>query len=356
MNRMRQKLKWILPAALLLLAGCAKDSGFFGGRRAEKEAALPTWTPDGETARMVKIAGEATWLTVRGRYIRNQHGEPVLLRGVSIPDPQHADKLRGDRTASSMMRSAVKDLRANVIRIPVMPEGTESMGFAHDPQAYLKTHLDPVIDLAEKLGVYVIIDCHYIADYPELSAKVQEFWRHVAPRYKRSPNVIFEIFNEPIGPNDWTTFRAFAQPIVDRVRKMAPDNLIIVGGPNWSLNMGGAAKEPIAGRNIVYALHVYPRHAPATWQEDADALMQQHPVMVTEWGFESGAEPVLSGTRSGFGEPFVAWLEARQLGWTAWIYDDRWTSRMLDEGGALTGGEGGMGEVVAEALRRSWRL
>jgi endoglucanase len=254
------------------------------------------------------------------------------------------------------MAAAVKDLGANVIRLPIHPEAVDGMGFLHDPESYFEEHLDPLVDAARDMGVHLIIDLHYVADYPDLADEAFFFWRKVAPRYKREPHVLYELFNEPIAPNDWETFRAFAQPLVDAVRKMAPDNVIIVGGPGWSLNMSGAADQPITGKNVMYAVHVYPRHPTSAWRSDLDRLMQNHPVFVTEWGYEDGAESVLSGTRSGFGEPFVSFLETRQLSWTAWIYDDRWTSRMLTEAGTLTGGEGGMGELVLESLRRSWSV
>src|SRR5206468_12244108 len=83
-----------------------------------------------------------------------------------------------------------------------------------------------------------------------------EFWRQVAGRFKTSPGVVFELHNEPFpdGNQDtisaWTCWRdggncpgldyaaAGMQELVDAVRAAGADNLVLLGGVQYSDALG----------------------------------------------------------------------------------------------------------------------
>ena len=59
----------------------------------------------------------------------------------------------------------------------------------------------------------------------------------MAPRYASDQGVLYEVYNEPIatgGSSNWNSWQPIVQEFVDVIRSHAPDNLVLVGAPNWS--------------------------------------------------------------------------------------------------------------------------
>jgi hypothetical protein len=297
-------------------------------------------------------------LHVEGTLIKDSAGNTVTLRGVNIADPQHLDNKPWERpgvSARIVAENAIENFNVNVIRVPIHPgesnypdEGWFSP--KNGRQKYFDNHIVDLVDYITGLGVYVIIDLHYISDYSNLQDEVLEFWEFMAPKYADNPFVIYEIFNEPIYPDNWNTWKnTIAQPAVDLIRSYAPDTLIIVGGPYWSSHMSGAATNPVSGDNLVYTAHVYSNQSKSAWEKNFRPTMNKFPLFVTEWGFEGGSAE--HGTASGFGTPFLEWMNADGLSWTAWCFDSVWGPRMFDSNWNLLTGNNGMGQFVKDALQ-----
>lgn len=311
----------------------------------------PTPTPNPEPT------PGTTWLRTQGNKILNPQGQQVILKGVNIADPEHLDIKTWERpnvSARSIAALATDQYFAEVIRLPILPGNTSypNEGFfstINGYDVYFKNHILPVVtDLTSK-GIYVIIDLHYISDYGNLYSKVKDFWTFMAPKFANNPYVIYEIFNEPINPNDWANWKnTIAQPITNLIRSFAPNNLIFVGGPYWSSNMAGAATNPVSGTNLVYIGHIYSNQTPAMWDSRFGALADKYPLFISEWGFETG------GTEGGdinYGKQFEVWMRTRGLGWTVWNFDTLWGPRMFNSDWTLRGGTGGEGTFVRDLLQ-----
>ena len=265
------------------------------------------------------------------------------------------DNERPGISAQWVVDKAVNEFHAQVIRITVHPgdpnyptEGWFSE--INGGEKYFNNHVKPLVDDLTSKGIYSIIDLHYVSDWSGLYPRVKEFWTYMAPKYKDNPYVIYEIFNEPIYPDNWNSWKdEIAQPAVNLIRSLAPDNLIIVGGPFWSSHMSGAATNPVQGNNIIYTAHVYSNQSASDWERNFGPTMRKFPMFVTEWGFETGSNQ--GGTQSGFGVPFVKWMDDNQLSWTAWCFDSLWGPRMFDSNWNLLTGNGGMGDYVRDLLR-----
>lgn len=277
-------------------------------------------------------------LRTEGNKLIDVNGQVVTLRGLMPSDPAvlrrkgQLERLFFDRMAAS---------GANVIRIPVHPERWE-----HDPD-YLWRYLDPIVTWNGENGVYTIIDLHFIGDIgtdrglqmPDIENPSKdfaiEFWRQVASYFKDTPHVIFEIFNEPadIPASDW---RVNAQSLVDTIRSAGADQLIIVGGIEYSRDLSWALEEPINGENTAYAAHIYPAHSRYSWDRWFGDVAKKYPVVVTEWGWmeadPSGEQPYLVGSQKTYAEPFMEYLEQRGIGWVACWYDDEWKPAMFEAG------------------------
>ena len=65
--------------------------------------------------------------------------------------------------------------------------------------------------------------------YPEAVA----FFSELAAKYGDKPNVIYEIVNEPEKDETWPQVKEYATAVISAIRQHDPDNLVIVGSPEW---------------------------------------------------------------------------------------------------------------------------
>ena len=82
-------------------------------------------------------------------------------------------------------------------------------GYITDPQGALQK-LFAVVDGAVSCGAYIIVDWHSHVLHLE---EATEFFTAVAERYKGVPNVIYELFNEPVG-DSWADLKAYAESLI----------------------------------------------------------------------------------------------------------------------------------------------
>jgi endoglucanase len=276
-------------------------------------------------------------LRAQGNRIVNGQGEVVRLQGLMIPDPA---RLVGEGRFTRSLFESMRTMGANVIRIPVHPQH-----WARDPD-YLRRYLDPAVEWAGGLGMYVIVDWHsignavtgYAPQSPEsfchTEAMTTDFWKRVAGHFKDTPHVIHEIFNEPqsISAADW---RRCAGRLVGVIRAQGAGQLIIVGGLEYGRELDWVLQEPPAGENLAFASHIFPSHARSGWDHDFGGVASRYPVVITEWGFIDKQQPTnpseayLRGDVDTYGEPLIAYLNGRRIGWVACWFDEQWQPAML---------------------------
>ena len=295
------------------------------------------------------------WLSVSGRFIRDPQDNNVVLRGVSLVDVSVANsRPRNAVTLTNMVTDDANSWYARVVRFPVYPNAIDGQpGWIANPDSYFNNHLDPAIQNCISRQIYCIIDWHYISDYTSntIDTTTRAFWSYVAPRYANTPNVIFELYNEPINPDNWSTWKTTAQPWVNLIRSLAPNNLILIGGPRWSQNLSSAASDPFVGSNLVYVAHIYPEHGgQSTWDSWFGNAANSVPFFITEWGWQQGGATPTNGTLSGYGVPFSTYMESKGLSWTAWVFDQFWQPVMFDQNYNLLGGENYMGQYTKDFL------
>lgn len=221
-------------------------------------------------------------LNVRGNHIVDQHQRPVALAGPSLfwgNKGWQGDQFFHHQTVSYINQK----WNASIIRVPMGVEANG--GLLHDWDERLRK-IKTVIDAALGEGLYVIIDwhSHHAEDYVD---EAKMFFREMAITYGHHPNIIYEIYNEPLDTTDWSSvIKPYAEAVIAAIREQDPDNLIVVGTQSWAQDVDKAADDPITGfTNIVYALHFYAGAHKQELRDKAEyAINKGLALMVTEWG------------------------------------------------------------------------
>lgn len=273
-------------------------------------------------------------LSVKENKIVDSSGKAINIKGVMAPDPR---KLDLEDTFNREYYEKIFSEGGNILRLPVHPDMWEK------DKDYFWKYLDQIVAWAGENNQYVVIDLHFIGniasgvgdEMPNLKQKPKEFalnfWKQTAQYFKNVPNVIFEICNEPakITSEEWYNT---AEELVKVIRETGADQLIIVGGIDYSYDLSWVEKTPIKDNNVAYAAHIYP--ARENWDYYFGEISKKYPVIVTEWGFidenrDGTQQNYLIGDKDSFGEPFLKYLEEKNIGWIACWYDDGWEPQMF---------------------------
>lgn len=135
---------------------------------------------------------------------------------------------------------------------------TADGGYIDNPS--VKNKVKEAVEAAKELGIYVIIDWHILNDGNpnQNKEKAKEFFKEMSSLYGSTPNVIYEIANEPNGDVNWKRdIKPYAEEVIPVIRKNDPDNIIIVGTGTWSQDVNDAADDQLKDANVMYALHFY---------------------------------------------------------------------------------------------------
>ena len=300
-------------------------------------------------------------ISVKGSHFVDPSGETVLFRGLSIADP---DKLEEQGRWNRELFAAVKDMGANLVRIPVHPAAWRS----RTPRAYLVL-LDQAVDWCTDLGMHVIIDWHSIGNlkagmfqepiYNTSMAETLDFWRLMAMHFKGDHTVaFFELFNEPthyngmLGTLSWADWREMNEEMIGVIRYWDKETIPLVAGFDWAYDLDAVHYDPVRAQGIGYVTHPYAnkRGQPwePRWEEDFAFVADRYPVIATEIGF--GLKPGEAVDDAHYGNRITRFLEQRGISWMAWVYDPEWEPKMLEsfDGFRLSGS----GEFFKQAMHR----
>ena len=216
-------------------------------------------------------------LSVKGSYMVGQYGDTVQLRGMSF----FWSQWMGQYYNGDVVKWLRDDWKCTVVRAAM---GVESGGYLENPDTEVQKVID-VVDAAISKGIYVIIDYHSHEAYKNPEA-AKRFFGQMAKKYGKYPNVIYEIFNEPLQDAGWNkNLKPYAETVIAKIREFDPDNIVIVGTRQWSQLVSEAAMNPIKQPNIMYTLHFYSgTHREWLRQEAQKAIDSGIALFVTEYG------------------------------------------------------------------------
>ncbi len=207
--------------------------------------------------------------------------------GGSIAGPSlfwSSDGWGGERFYNAeTVKKAKHEFGASLIRATMGAVSSGQGGYLDIPLANLNK-VTTVVDAAIDNDMYVIIDWNSHSAEQD-TAKAIEFFTEMARRYGHKNNIIYEVYAQPIY-QPWTTIKQHAEQVIEEIRKIDEDNLIIVGSSFYSQNVNEAADSPITiSTNIAYSLQFYAStHFVDLRQRAQYALDKGIALFATEWG------------------------------------------------------------------------
>ncbi|MFL6239607.1 MAG: glycoside hydrolase family 5 protein [Actinomycetes bacterium] len=277
-----------------------------------------------------------------GNQIVDSTGRAVIFRGVNRAGLEGSG---GDDPTPDDIAHA-QQWGANFVRVPLGEQFWMPSTCYYDSN--YPARVDAAVDAITSRGMVALLNLHYntltscgqyglqpMADAPSALT----FWKQVATRYKDNPLVAFDLYNEPHGISDtlwryggtldWkgaTITVAGMQQMYDAVRATGATNLVFVTGTSWGNLYPSTA--PLAGVNIVYAVHAYtcPRSLPPDCTNSAPydpsqvfrwwvTASQSYPVMVTEFGWPDPGE-------GRYIHNVIAYAELHGWSWAVYTWGD----------------------------------
>ena len=268
-------------------------------------------------------------LQVSGNQIINKNGAPVSLAGNSFFWSN--DNWGGERFYNpEVVEWLKKDWNTTIVRASM---GVEDPGGYLDNKTGNKDRIKIIVDAAIEQGLYVIIDwhSHHAEDNTEEAVL---FFEEMASIYGHHNNIIYEIYNEPLDISWSDTIKPYAVSVIQAIRSIDPDNIIVVGTPEWSQRVDLAAADPITGfSNIAYTLHFYTVYH-HQWLRDraSEALESGIALFVTEWG-SIGYSIIDSEANK-----WMTWCHTNKISHCNWAVNDKEEEWSIVIPGASTSG------------------
>ena len=220
------------------------------------------------------------WLKVENANLKNSKNENFTLKGIS----SHGLQWFSDVLTYDNLKNLKDTWKINVFRIAMY---TDEGGYISKKEE-TKNNLKRIVNDLVNLDMYVIIDWHILKDNnPNIYKEdAKKFFAEISELYKDTPNVIYEICNEPNGDNvNWNDVKSYAEEIIPIIRKNSPKSIIIVGTPFWCQQLQPAADNPLNFENLLYSCHFYAgTHKQWLRDEVSKALEKNLPIIISEFG------------------------------------------------------------------------
>lgn len=281
-------------------------------------------------------------LHVEGTALVNANGEKVKFKGISLGWHNLWPRFYN----AGAIESLHNDWGSNCFRLAIGADDlhedlngtTDHPGYMSDPDGSLAC-LFAAADAAIANNCYVIVDWH--SHLTHLDA-AKDFFTKVAERYKGVPNVIYELFNEPVsrafetkhdysdlGDNEalteyWKDLKAYAEELISTITAIDNSNpVILMGCPSWDQRIDFPAADPITSYgNIMYTMHFYAATHGAWLRDATDAAMKAGlPVFISECAATEASGDGFIDVEAW--ETYCSWADNNGLSMMAWSVSDK---------------------------------
>lgn len=264
------------------------------------------------------------WLRTEGARILNQKNQEMQLVGIST----HGIQWFGELYSADTIAHLKSELGITVFRVAMYVDPSEN-GYVSNHA--LKDKIYELVDACIEQDIYVIVDWHILNDNnPQIhQGEALVFFDEVSAKYKDTPNVIYEICNEPNSGADWSSnIKPYAEQIIAKIRENSPNALVIVGTPDWSKDLTSVGADPLQLENVAYALHFYAGSHNKTLRDKIDNFREKNlAVFVSEC-----SSTTADGNGQLFEDAFGRWVDYMNEKKISWVY---WSLSNKDEGSAM---------------------
>lgn len=226
------------------------------------------------------ISPKLSALHTDGKYIKDELGNVVLLRGVCLYEvPSYVDHLKYNKPITAYV-ARLKELGINYVRLPVNKPDWDVNNDTNGDGIGARDFNYQVIDAFTKAGIYVFVGLMY-----GVSSSEEQSWaanpqividwyiNNIINRYQNNKGVNIYVWNEPhygvwggsnlgggITSGYWNAMKAICQAL----HEANPNLLIIVHADTWT--SAGFSRvlqtDPIPTPNVIYTWHYYYCYAP----------------------------------------------------------------------------------------------
>nr|BAI44495.1 beta-1,4-endoglucanase [Aphelenchus avenae]BAI44496.1 beta-1,4-endoglucanase [Aphelenchus avenae] len=256
-------------------------------------------------------------LSVKGVQLVGKDGAPVQLRGMSL----FWSQWMGQFWTKDVVKAIACQWNGNLIRAAM---GVDQGGYLSNKQGELQK-LKVVVEAAIEAGIYVIVDWHIHEAVPTKGEAIA-FFKQIAQEYGKYPHVIYEDWNEPLQV-DWNSvIKPYHEEVVKAIRAVDPDNVIVLGTPDWSGASGvvKAAASPLTGeKNIMYTLHYYSGSHKDKERNEFKSVADKIPIFVTEFGISEADGGSNQQIYTDEANKWFALLDEKKISYANWAIADK---------------------------------
>lgn len=281
---------------------------------------------------------------VRGNHLVNQAGRPIRLLGVDRSGTEYmclgSKVFLGPSGPKSV--DAMASWHIDAVRIPLNEDCWLGINGA-DPRfraAHYRAAISHYVRLLNSVGMTAILDLHWNAPGRTLATGQEQmadqshspaFWTSVARTFRDTPDVVFDLYNEPWGiswgcwqhgctlASGWRT--AGMQELVDDVRGAGARQPILLGGLDHSSNLSAwVAHEPRDPLDqLIASVHIYDSggcDVATCWDSVLAPLSRKVPVVTAEMGERDCGQSFI--------DTYMEWADRRGISYLAWAWDAGW--------------------------------
>jgi endoglucanase len=350
---------WRVPLGIAALAAGAAAGIGVAATSASPPASAPAVPAAGAAP---TAAGAAPQLHVSGNKLVTASGQPVTLHGVDRSGTEYECVQGHGIFDGPSGLSSIREMEAygvNAVRVPLNEACWSGESYAN-PASSGARYRQAVTAYVQRLnasGIVAILDLHWTdgsyagssmacssaeatcqKPMPDAAGAIP-FWTSVAKTFKGNDSVIFDLFNEPYPEKavtngseaeGWQCWLhggqcggisysvAGMQSMVDAVRSAGANNVLMLGGLEWSNDLTGwLAHEPVdPDHNLAASWHSYNFNACSTkscWSSQIAPVMHRVPLIAGEIGENDCAHGYISR--------LTAWLDSESGNYLAWTWN-----------------------------------